>query len=72
MSRQAVAKALQRYEDKPVHPMCSNCVFFSSTTLERTEFGSTWTQEKNLRCVKGGFAVKKMGTCQDHRFKVGA
>lgn len=29
----------------------------------------SYFQEKNLRCLKHAFAVKKLGKCNDHEFK---
>lgn len=66
MSAQAEAKARQGYVDKLIPNTCTNCVFFSSTIQEENRWGQVWTTEKNLRCVKGGFAVKKMASCDDH------
>lgn len=66
MSKQSDARAAVGYVEKTVPKVCANCVFFSSTILEREEYGAKWVQEKNLRCVRGGFAVKKMASCVEH------
>ena len=45
--------------------MCANCVHFDSTLVE----GVYSLVEKNLRCQKHGFAVKKTYTCDEHETK---
>lgn len=65
MSKQINAKLAQGYCNKPVHPVCSNCKNFASDMVTRPSVcGGTWTDEKNIRCTLGGFAVKKMATCK--------
>jgi hypothetical protein len=65
MSRQSEAKAKQGYVPKP--QTCSNCLHFHSEIVDRKYLG----EEKNLRCGIGGFAVKKMATCNEWAAKDG-
>lgn len=69
MSKQEKAKQSQGYEPKPVVPMCSNCVHYLSDYVEAHGWQTTWTEEKNIRCGIGGFAVKKQGKCSLHELK---
>jgi hypothetical protein len=76
MSKQSEAKAAQKYSPSLVLPTCNNCVNFTADRVlpewmiksnERYS-NSEFTLEKhgvqkNLRCGIGGFAVKKMGSC---------
>lgn len=66
MSKISEIKKSQGYQESPVMPHCNNCLHFTSDK-EKTKYGSI--QEKNIRCGKGGFAVKKLGTCNLHQFK---
>lgn len=70
MSKQREAKKSQGYNPKPTHPMCSNCAHYSSDIVEeRAAYGSgVYRRETNIRCGLGGFAVKKMGNCAEHKF----
>ena len=82
MSKTLKLKAEVGYSEKPVLPICSNCVEFTSDRvlpewmIERnaSEMGrlddpdNQYTVEKNgveknLRCTRHGFAVKKMASC---------
>ena len=54
------------YNPKPIQRMCSNCVFYSSKMTVK-EWG--YIEEKEIRCSKGGFAVKKTANCNEHEFK---
>lgn len=81
MSKQSDNKAAQGYEDKPLSRTCGNCAHFTSdmvlsdwcvkvnaqdVALGRSEtYGDDNKREKNLRCDFGGFAVKKMATCNE-------
>ena len=67
MSKQADAKTAQNYQAKPVWPECRICAHFQSDkTHTRAAFGGAiYTEEKNLRCGRGGFKVAKLGTCDD-------
>jgi hypothetical protein len=69
MSKQKNAKKEQGYEAKPVFPMCSNCAHFQSDFITDKGYFGEFTMEKNLRCGIGGFAVKKQGSCQQHKKK---
>lgn len=67
MSKQSEAKANQGYVAKPVPKTCMNCQHYRSDLIDRppTRNGVIYTDEKNLRCGIGGFAVKKMATCNE-------
>jgi len=65
VSKQFEAKARQGYVDKVIPCVCSNCEYFASDLVEMNSYGTTWTDEKNKRCLLGGFAVKKMSTCHE-------
>lgn len=66
MSKQTQAKEAQGYVPKAVPQVCCNCAHFVSDKVEREGcFGGVYVDEKNLRCGIGGFAVKKMGTCNE-------
>lgn len=66
MSKQSEAKARQCYIPKAVPNVCGNCAYFASDkTPMGNPFGSSWTHENNMRCRLGGFAVRKMGTCNE-------
>lgn len=67
MSKQQQAKDEQGYNPKPIHPMCSNCTSFKSEFVKAIYHD--YSEEKNIRCELGGFAVKKQGTCNKHEFK---
>ena len=62
MSKQSIAKEKQGYTPY-AQKVCASCVFFTKETVP-----SGWqkfTVDKNLRCVKGGFKVGKMSTCDE-------
>ena len=64
MSKQSEAKIQQGYVDKAVPKTCGQCLHFTSDTVTRTTIWlEAYTIESNLRCSIGGFAVKKMATC---------
>ena len=63
MSKQSKAKQTQGYMPKAEPRTCVTCMHFQMDTIERESYGQTWKEDKNLRCAIGGFAVKKMGTC---------
>ncbi len=69
MSKQSNAKIEQNYNPNPSPKICSTCTNYQSDFVERTEYGQTWTDEKNKRCGIGGFAIKKTATCDRHEFK---
>ena len=62
MSKQSIAKTNQGYVEKNTK-ICSSCRFFALDLIKEVTRFKTWTEEKNLRCTLGGFAVKKMATC---------
>lgn len=71
MSKQSEAKLKQGYMPKAIPTTCCNCTHFHSDMVERSAgvFQSCgWVEEKNLRCLVGEFAVKKMGTCSLFQF----
>lgn len=65
MSKQSEAKEAQNYIAKPKPPMCSNCVHYKSEMVENEYH---YIQEKNMRCGRGGFAIKKTSNCAIHVF----
>jgi len=65
MSKQSEAKRAQGYVSKAVPQTCKTCQHFRSESVFDYEFrGKQYYRDANLRCGKGGFAVKKMGTCR--------
>lgn len=69
MSKQSEAKKIQNYNPKPTPAECSNCrEFQKESTFTHEWFGKKYYRDKNLRCGIGGFAVKKRGTCTNHKF----
>jgi hypothetical protein len=72
MSKQSEAKAAQGYMPNPM--ACANCMhlkfemelprWMQEENLQSPgRYGDGQALQKNLRCGLGGFAVKKMGTC---------
>jgi len=71
MSKQSEAKEKQGYVPKAIPQTCGNCAHFMSDKVEREGyFGGSYVDEKSMRCGIGGFAVKKMGTCNEWKRKV--
>lgn len=66
MSKQSDAKKQQGYVAKAIPKTCVNCSSFLFETFNR----NGWSEEKNLRCGIGGFAVKKMGSCNEFDPKI--
>lgn len=66
MSKQTEAKTKQGYVPKLTPQACMNCASFKFDMVP-TNYPPGYAQEKqgNLRCAIGGFAVKKMGTCDE-------
>lgn len=62
MSKQSEARARMGYIPKLVPNTCSQCRFFEKF-IEVDPYG--YSHVKSLRCLKGGFAVKKMGSCDE-------
>ena len=71
MREQSEAKERQGYVPKAVPHTCVNCKSFTSNVENiATQYGNgTWRRETNMRCLYGGFAVKKMGTCNSFLIK---
>lgn len=70
MSKQSEAKSSQKYDPKPTHAVCANCAHYTSDKSSTIGWGGQiFEGERCLRCVLGGFAVKKGGTCSMHEFK---
>lgn len=80
MSKVSEAKAACGYKDKALLPVCSNCLEFSTelvlpTWMQKRNAASAQQQfsvkihgvEKNLRCKLHGFAVKRLGSCNNFR-----
>ncbi len=73
ISKQAQAKFDQGYRKKP--NCCGNCVNYESEMVEKEYKGtfsnSKWMEEKNMKCLLGGFAVTKSSICDKHDLKRG-
>ena len=68
MSKQSEAKERQGYVSKAKPTTCMNCWFFRfDVVLAPVGMGAEYDRRKNLRCEIGGFAVKKMGTCNKYQ-----
>lgn len=69
MSRQSEAKEKQGYVAKSIPRTCPNCKHYQFDHVQigpiSTLYPDGWWEDKNLRCDKGGFAVKKMGSCNE-------
>lgn len=78
MSKQSEAKEKQQYCAKPVTKTCANCNHLEQNFFHYdekyvrvegknpdTEKYARPTYSDNLRCKIGGFAVKKMATCNE-------
>ena len=69
MSNVKKTKELQGYVDKFIPPVCANCKNYNSEKVKRDGmFGGVYIDESKKRCSIGGFAVKKMGTCDLHNW----
>jgi len=65
MSSQSDAKDKQRYVEKLIPNVCSNCLHYRSVIdTHKGVYGGEWKSEKNRRCAIGGFSVKKTATCE--------
>lgn len=59
------------YVPKLIPNTCSNCSTFACDVEElETYWKDKYTKTTNLRCLKGGFPVKKMGSCNEWTEKV--
>lgn len=70
MSKQSEAKERQGYTPKPIPHVCGTCGNITSDLVEMTGYmgkPNGFVVEKNIRCGIGGFAVKKMATCDEWR-----
>jgi hypothetical protein len=71
-SKQALAQEAQGYVAKAIPRVCGNCKHFTSEKVDANAdyAGHAWVTpyivDKNMRCAIGGFAIKKMGTCNLH------
>lgn len=63
MSKQSEAKIKQGYIGKPTPRTCMHCKHFRSEKIKMETPWGEYTKETLMRCGVGGFAVKKMGTC---------
>ncbi len=66
MSKQSEAKERQGYIQKPVPRTCANCKHYSSDMSSYLGWDKQeYFREENIRCSIGGFAIKKMATCNE-------
>ena len=69
MSKQKDAKAKQNYRTEP--NACGNCQYYQSQYVEKRYDAfdglHVWDEEKNKKCTLGGFVVKKMAICDQHK-----
>lgn len=72
MSKQSEAKDKQGYTARALLPVCANCSSFRMDIVNHDAILSMepYPVETNLRCSIGGFAVRKMGTCNEWSPKV--
>lgn len=69
VSKQSEARVRQGYVAKVLPMVCSNCKHYESkVTTREGVLGGVWHDESEKRCGLGGFAVKKMGGCNEHRY----
>ena len=72
MSKQSEAKERQGYNAKAAQRVCMTCQHFMSDHEEQRGYDGRlngYMMEKNIRCGLGGFAVKKMGLCNEWAVK---
>jgi hypothetical protein len=69
MSKASEAKKIQGYVDKAIPRTCMTCNHFTHDTITQTHGYGSFTRDTNLRCSIGGFAVKKMATCNGWEVK---
>jgi len=72
MSNQSKAKEKQGYVPKMTPKACMHCASFRLDIgyTDPETYGKSYPKEMNLHCSIGGFAVKKMGTCNEWSPKV--
>lgn len=68
-SLQALAKIEQGFRKKP--DCCGNCQHFQKEEVAKTYTDwkgdrQEWTEDKNMRCIRGSFAVGKSNVCNEH------
>lgn len=69
MSKQSESKERQCYVAKVIPMVCSNCKHYQSTVTAREGvLGGVYYEESEKRCGLGGFAVKKLGGCNEHLY----
>jgi hypothetical protein len=68
MSKQSEAKKKQNYNPKPEYAICSNCDNYAGEVVKKQGTFGSWKEEINKFCKIGEFAVKKQGTCTEHKF----
>lgn len=64
----AKIKIEQGFRKKP--DCCANCQHFTKEVAQK-EYKAwdglrTWTEDKKMRCSRGGFAVGKSNVCNEH------
>ena len=78
MSKQSDAKERQMYTPKFVPMTCSNCAHVVPVMGQRLVYVNPYRSiegtrmadvEVGQRCGLGGFAVKKMGSCNEHTYR---
>jgi len=69
MSKQSDAKKTQEYDPKPRPQICRECKNFQFEKVLTSElYGQKYYRDKNLKCSIGGFAVKKISTCNQFAY----
>lgn len=65
MSKTQQAKTAQGYIEKPVHPMCSNCVYIrhKANVRKNGSYG-----KPSITCALGKFATKDYSACSKYEF----
>lgn len=69
-SKQKQAKEKQGYIEEPIPTICKNCNHYRSEHVP-IPWNEAFTQEKDMRCGLGGFAVKKTARCNEYIQKNG-
>ncbi len=69
MSKQSEAKKRQNYIQKPTLRTCCNCKQYKNKIVTFYHSFGPPTQEKDIHCIVGDFAVKKMATCDLFSFR---
>lgn len=60
MSKQSEAKKEQGYVERAPQNVCGNCAHY------RSAMSDYYGYESEKKCTLGGFAVKKLATCNKH------